>query len=469
MLTSLGLDILRKSFPGMLDILANPSKHPEMTSDGISHFLRQLLEEPAPHFLDNSEVLKLSYAVRSRYKHTSLPAEISEITDPIEHMRKQESLVSTLEQCGPEYTRSLERSRDMLKRKSGVQITEQEVADVLTLMATWPHPAEWNSINFVEAMVLEGNLAQNFDWAVVIDHLDRPNLVIEGPPALLLIIEAVQRGSRNPGFPIQQLWAGRWKHPYTQWCFLRAYLKADDLDVTKLTGLRKVLSSEDFATANNALKAMVATFETQKLNSYDAVDALLYLSLDNDLPDDICNAARIELDRAAKLTPELLLCGALMTPTPWTNSVNNVIGTLFDLFFEGHTSYQMIFWRLWHFDKSLVANRFVEYYVQNPLQITRILDISQDLRCLSDLLEIRNAHFVLDVAALAARREYLNLEKWLHEMLSKYGGEFWGECYKFLKLKADAEYQHSRENSKQTMVSLRVGPVYTFLAVLDEL
>ncbi|PUU75387.1 hypothetical protein B9Z19DRAFT_994938 [Tuber borchii] len=49
--------------------------------------------------------------------------------------------------------------------------------------------------------------------------------------------------------------------------------------------------------------------------------------------------------------------------------------------------------------------------VKNNLNIIRILDITQELRCLSDLFEIKNAPFVLDVGALAAQREYLNLEK----------------------------------------------------------
>ena len=148
--------------------------------------------------------------------------------------------------------------------------------------------------------------------------------------------------------------------------------------------------------------------------------------------------------------------------------MESVIDSLFELFFDGHTSQQLVFWRLWQVDKNMVAQRFVDAYQRNPLTLTRIMDICQELRCLNDLLEIRNATFILDVASLAARREHLNLDKWLHEMLAKFGGDFWEECYRFLRMKADAEYLASREgNGKQTMVQLRVGPVYSFLTALD--
>jgi len=460
--------VLRRAFPPMLEILANPNKHPEMTPEGIAHFLRELLAPPIPAFLDESEILKLSYAARSRYKHTSIPPQIINVTEPLEHMRQQESLVNTLQQYGADRVKLPDNFRDVVRRKWNVQITEAEMADVLTFMATAPNASEWHSENLVQALEMEGNFAQNFDWAEVIEHLDREDFVIEGPAGLYVVTNAVHQGTQSSDFPLDRLWGGRWKYARSHWSVLRAYIKADELDITKELGIRKIFSSEDFATASSALKLMVATFETHKLISYDAVDALLHLSLEEGVPADVRTGAQQELDRAAKFTPELILCGALMTPQPWLSSLENIIENLFEIFFEGHPSHQMIFWRLWQVDKALVAQRFVDAFMRNPLTITRILDISQELRCLNDMLEVRNAMFVLDIASLAARREYLNLEKWLQEMINKYGAEFWGECYRFLKLKADAEYVASREGGKVSpMVSLRVGPVHSFLTVLD--
>jgi CCR4-NOT transcription complex subunit 1 len=446
----------------MLEILANPNKYPEMSPDSIAHILHGLLDPPIRPMLEDSDALKLSFAAQSRYKHTSLPPQIFDVIEPVERLRQQESLVHTLQHIQPDGLNYME----LLRGKGVDQITEAEMADVLTFVATSLDPLAWDVGSFVEAALSVGAITQTFDWVDVIEHLDREDFIIEHPHGFQAIIDAFS-SAVNPNFPLDKLWGGRWTNPRSHWAVLRAFLKADNLDITRLTGIQKVLSAEDFANANSSIQVMVASFETHKLISYSAVEALLLLSLEEDTPVDVREAARQELDRAAKYTPELILCGALMIPPPWPANFESIIDRLFGAFFEGHTSYQMVFWRLWQMDKKLVTQRFIEAYMRNPLAVTRILDISQELRCLSDLLDVPNAMFVLDVASLAARREHLNLEKWLQDMLTKYGGDFWGECYRFLRLKADAEYISSREGSKSPMVGLRVGPVNTFLTVLD--
>ncbi len=42
----------------------------------------------------------------------------------------------------------------------------------------------------------------------------------------------------------------------------------------------------------------------------------------------------------------------------------------------------------------------------------------QELKALTDVLEATPFAFALELAALAARREYLNLEKWLQERMA---------------------------------------------------
>lgn len=49
---------------------------------------------------------------------------------------------------------------------------------------------------------------------------------------------------------------------------------------------------------------------------------------------------------------------------------------------------------------------------------------AQDLKALTDVLEATPFAFALELAALAARREYLNLEKWLQERLTAHGVPF---------------------------------------------
>ena len=45
----------------------------------------------------------------------------------------------------------------------------------------------------------------------------------------------------------------------------------------------------------------------------------------------------------------------------------------------------------------------------------------------------------MDVAALASRREYLNLDKWLADNVTAHGADFLHSVISFLELKMDSE------------------------------
>jgi len=54
-------------------------------------------------------------------------------------------------------------------------------------------------------------------------------------------------------------------------------------------------------------------------------------------------------------------------------------------------------------------------------------------------LEVRPFTFALDVAALASRREYLNLDKWLADKVGAHGTEFLQAMITFLDQKMESE------------------------------
>lgn len=58
---------------------------------------------------------------------------------------------------------------------------------------------------------------------------------------------------------------------------------------------------------------------------------------------------------------------------------------------------------------------------QDVTHISRILDVCQELKALTLVLESTPVYFSVELAALAARREYLNLEKWLNDRIMLHG------------------------------------------------
>ena len=53
-------------------------------------------------------------------------------------------------------------------------------------------------------------------------------------------------------------------------------------------------------------------------------------------------------------------------------------------------------------------------------RLSRILDVAQDLKALSMLLNATPFAFVIDLACLASRREYLKLDKWLTDKIREH-------------------------------------------------
>ena len=52
--------------------------------------------------------------------------------------------------------------------------------------------------------------------------------------------------------------------------------------------------------------------------------------------------------------------------------------------------------------------------------MARILDIAQEVKALSSMLELNQFPFVIDLACWAAKREFLKLDKWVIDKLKEY-------------------------------------------------
>lgn len=72
------------------------------------------------------------------------------------------------------------------------------------------------------------------------------------------------------------------------------------------------------------------------------------------------------------------------------------------------------------------------------------------------------------MAALATRREYLNLEKWLQDKLAEHGEAFSQACLKFLGNKVRAELARQESNSAPVTVPLSMDVVNVIIKVVSD-
>jgi CCR4-NOT transcription complex subunit 1 len=50
------------------------------------------------------------------------------------------------------------------------------------------------------------------------------------------------------------------------------------------------------------------------------------------------------------------------------------------MFLAGHPNHQLVFMRIWQIEPTYLSNAFRDFYEESPLNITRILDVAQDLK-----------------------------------------------------------------------------------------
>ncbi|PLW29355.1 hypothetical protein PCASD_17609 [Puccinia coronata f. sp. avenae] len=126
----------------------------------------------------------------------------------------------------------------------------------------------------------------------------------------------------------------------------------------------------------------------------------------------------------------------IQVPTPWALLHNDLVNQLLQSFLKGHPSHQLVFLRIWQLVPDFQMTALRNFYHENEMNVTRVLDITQDLKVLDQVLSYQpDVNMIIDIASLASRREYLNLEKWLGDRIAQYGSSFINGCLTFLNKK----------------------------------
>ena len=119
---------------------------------------------------------------------------------------------------------------------------------------------------------------------------------------------------------------------------------------------------------------------------------------------------------------------------------------MIQIFLTNHPNSGTILNYAWHSAtlslKGIIIHSMADWYTKatsegdsESQRLSRILDVSQDLKALSVLLNVKTMPFVIDLAVMASRREYLNLEKWLTDQLREHGEAFCKLIVQVLKRK----------------------------------
>ncbi|GMI98283.1 hypothetical protein like AT1G02080 [Hibiscus trionum] len=275
-------------------------------------------------------------------------------------------------------------------------------------------------------------LAPDTNWVRVIENLDHEGFYIPSEAAFTFFMSVYQHACQDP-FPLHAICGSVWKNIEGQLSLLKYAVSAMPDVFTFSHSLRKL--------------AYMDAVHGHRLPLGNENHAWLCL----DLLDVLCQLAerghisfvRSMLDYPLKHCPEVLLLGMAHVNTAYNLLQHDVTSTVFPMIIKNSLGAGMIL-QLWNVNAILVLRGFVEVHNTEPDIMIRILEVCQESKILSSVLEMIPFPSGIRLAVLASKKEVIDFEKWLSSNLNTYKDVFLEDCLKFLK---EIQFSGSQEFS----------------------
>ena len=281
---------------------------------------------------------------------------------------------------------------------------------------------------------------RNMNWKEVMRGLDHPSLVLVGVGAVRLLFDVHMMATKKV-FPVYDLLlTSNWKNLLAQVQFLSLLLSPND-DLFSFSETANQLSTS-LDRPSNSPPRIGCWF------SSDLVERLLLITSDEEAGEEVYSAVSGLFDFPLKHCPDVLVLCLVETPSmreaislssPSSRPKSKVgLGwTLFSILISSflttnHRSALLILHSLWVAYPHLVVRGMADVYQHQPSQITRLFDITQELKGLKRVLDTAPIIFSIDMATLAGRRGYLNLETWLIQNVTVHQRHFVSACVRYL-------------------------------------
>lgn len=289
----------------------------------------------------------------------------------------------------------------------------------------------WKPEVFVQAL---REVAPSIVWKDVCLAFDHQEFIIKDRVGLQLLIKIIQLGMQSSGagtnLPVECIYR-HWNNAEGQLSLISIILKNSDL-----------FSFADHIFTSVPVELLKTVPETDNRDvaawkSLHLVDVLLYIA-ENNLYSPVLDLFKFPIQHC----PDVLFMALLQINPPVTVLRQELFTTLIPIFLGNHPNSGPILHHAWtsnNFNqplKHIIMHAMSEWYIRgdyDQTKLSRILDVAQDLKALSNLLNHRSFMFVIDLACLASRREYLKLEKWLSDKIREHGEQFVQATIKFLQ------------------------------------
>lgn len=368
------------------------------------------------------------------------------------------SLADMILEAGYGCTASVEECRSNLIQFGAKEITPASVAKVLGMMARTPSGLTEQSQGMNQASAAPGSgwdglgdktenpgvntwnvevfsaviqdLAPHLSWRDVVLELDHAGFIVLNKRGFRILIQGLIRGLQEV-FPVEFIYRP-WKNTEGQLSFVVQSLRNPDVFCfadypchTVVIDILKAAPDDD--------NRDIATWK-----SLDLVESLLRLSEAGHYQQ-VSELFKFPIQNC----PDMLVLALLQITPTWNTLKQELISTLMPIFLGNHPNSAVVLHYAWHCQghsstiRTLIMHSMAEWYMRgeqhDQTRLSRILDVAQDLKALSMLLNATPFAFVIDLACLASRREYLKLDKWLTDKIREHGEPFIQTGVNFLK------------------------------------
>ena len=438
---------------------------PSLLATAAFRFLRDLPEVSR----DGTERDRIYLTLQSRYARLgiSVPAVIRSAMALTDLLESRHELAKDLQKQGPGITASVEAVKDTLRHYSRIDLDEEQISGAILFMVLTPDWELYRPGIFVAAV--RDLLGTAFNWQQVVRGFDRNGLAVTRDQFLVLYNALVPIAQDNKTFDIQSLWGGQWQYPATQLSFVLAFasLSSSQLDATTIPRLRKSYDPDECLDGPEEVVRFIDEAHRSTMISVDAVIALFDIVWDVEDPAGQEDAAAAKDVVTARMG--YFLCTAAGLPKPWTPTKHSIMAKMMLSFLmRQEENYSFVLHSLWKQDKQWVATRLIETHLEDPIKLPILLEHAQEHGWLDDLCTMMNG-FGIDLAALAHRRGYIDINQWAQEKLERGSSELAMAISKFLVIKAQDELRTARrEQPAARTVSLAMKTVHALLVFLEE-
>ncbi|GAA6007108.1 uncharacterized protein JCM10292_004118 [Rhodotorula paludigena] len=237
------------------------------------------------------------------------------------------------------------------------------------------------------------------------------------------------------------------------------------LALSSLASVYRVVALDDTTASGLTIKALAAQAPPSACNTLEFAQTLVRMAHGQG---ELAPRVHELLDRGCKTNPELVLVALTQIEKPWNVVHGELFARLLSTFLAGHPAHQLVFLRFYQVDRHFLPAALRDFYAEFELNVTRIVDIAQDLKAHDQVFELRPFVLALDLAALASRGEYLDLDKWLSSQFAQHGAQLVRVTPEFVghKVQHELRRQELDHPPEPTTLAPNAAMIAIFMRVL---